>query len=151
MATRWLFSLNNGGGVFSSNATYAVGSYPLEVIAADLNNDGKMDLIGVNYFDSTLSVLTNATVFAAPISTPAPAIKRLGNGMLVFRPRPRRKMVLAAESRKSGQQELVAQRLQRLRTALQTMAPPRALHRHAAAWKFVLPPYPSLKRRVQLL
>ena len=82
---------NNGSGGFGSNATYAVGSnigsdYPVEVVAADLNNDGKMDLISVNFFDNSLSVLTNATAFPAPASTPTLTIKRMSIGMQVSWP-----------------------------------------------------------------
>jgi hypothetical protein len=55
---------NNGNGIFGSNATYIVGSEPAVVIAADVNGDGKVDLISVNAGSSpnylgTLSVLTN--------------------------------------------------------------------------------------------
>jgi len=50
---------NNGNGIFSSNATYAVGNQPTCVVAADLNNDGQVDLACVNNRDSTLTVLTN--------------------------------------------------------------------------------------------
>ena len=49
---------NNGAGVFSSNATYTVGHGPQSVIAADINGDGKVDLISVNLF-GTLTILTN--------------------------------------------------------------------------------------------
>ena len=49
---------NNGTGVFSSNATYTVGQGPQSVIAADINGDGKVDLISANLF-GTLTVLTN--------------------------------------------------------------------------------------------
>ena len=50
---------NNGSEVFGSNATYTVGSAPYSVIAADVNGDGKLDLISANHYDKTLSVLTN--------------------------------------------------------------------------------------------
>lgn len=54
---------NNGAGVFGSNATYAVGNGPFNVIAVDVNNDGKLDLIcandGTNYDGNTLTMLTN--------------------------------------------------------------------------------------------
>jgi hypothetical protein len=49
---------NNGSGVFGSNATYAVGYIPYWVVSADVNGDGKPDLICANS-DNTLSVLTN--------------------------------------------------------------------------------------------
>ena len=54
---------NNGSGGFGSNATLNVGSgpysYPLSVAAADVNGDGKPDLISANLGDGTLTVLTN--------------------------------------------------------------------------------------------
>ena len=53
---------NNGKGVFGSNATLTVGSGPYCVVAADVNGDGKLDLISANYGDgngNTLTVLTN--------------------------------------------------------------------------------------------
>ena len=50
---------NNGNGFFGSNATLNVGSFPDSVIAADVNGDGKLDLICANGSDNTLTVLTN--------------------------------------------------------------------------------------------
>lgn len=50
---------NNGSGVFGSNATLNVGSTVWSVIAADINGDGKPDLISANYGDNTLTVYTN--------------------------------------------------------------------------------------------
>jgi len=50
---------NNGSGVFGSNATLNVGGQPRSVIAADVNGDGKLDLISANYNGNSLSVLTN--------------------------------------------------------------------------------------------
>ncbi|HEV2435158.1 MAG TPA: VCBS repeat-containing protein [Verrucomicrobiae bacterium] len=50
---------NNCNGGFGSNATLTVGSYPVCVVAADVNGDGKMDLICANSRDDTLTVLTN--------------------------------------------------------------------------------------------
>jgi hypothetical protein len=53
---------NNGSGGFGSNATYNVGSYPVSLITADVNNDGKPDLICANYGNyeqGSISVLTN--------------------------------------------------------------------------------------------
>jgi hypothetical protein len=49
---------NNGSGLFGSNATYTVSDGPNCVIAADVNNDGKLDLISANN-GNTLTVLTN--------------------------------------------------------------------------------------------
>jgi hypothetical protein len=50
---------NNGSGGFGSNVNYTVGSAPYSVTAADVNGDGKLDLISANHYDKTLSVLTN--------------------------------------------------------------------------------------------
>jgi len=40
--------LNNGDGTLSQGAIYATGFSPLQIRAADLNNDGRLDLITVN-------------------------------------------------------------------------------------------------------
>src|SRR5690242_19009246 len=40
--------LNNGDGTLSQGATYATGFFPQQIRAADLNNDGKLDLVTVN-------------------------------------------------------------------------------------------------------
>jgi hypothetical protein len=50
---------NNGGGIFSSNATYNVGIEPQCVVAADVNGDSNVDLVSANYGPNTLTVLTN--------------------------------------------------------------------------------------------
>jgi hypothetical protein len=50
---------NNGSGGFGYNATLVVGSYPFGVAAADVNGDGKPDLISANLGDGNLTVLTN--------------------------------------------------------------------------------------------
>jgi len=50
---------NNGMGVFGSNATINVGYWTRSVIAADLRNSGKLDLVCANQWDDTLTVLTN--------------------------------------------------------------------------------------------
>src|SRR5208283_606527 len=50
---------NNGSGGFGSNATINVGSgpnsYPLSVAAADVNGDGRPELISANLGDGTLT------------------------------------------------------------------------------------------------
>ncbi len=50
---------NNGSGGFVLASSPAVGDNPQSVVAADVNGDGKVDLISANYGNNTLSVLTN--------------------------------------------------------------------------------------------
>ena len=50
---------NNGAGSFGSNATLTVGFNVGSVIAADVNGDGKPDLICANSGNNTLTVFTN--------------------------------------------------------------------------------------------
>jgi hypothetical protein len=47
---------------FAALQAFATGSFPFSVIAADVNGDGKPDLIAVNLNDNTVSVLLNTTV-----------------------------------------------------------------------------------------
>ena len=49
--------LGNGNGTFQSPSIYPVGSGPTEVLAADYNRDGKLDLAVTNAGGSTLSIL----------------------------------------------------------------------------------------------
>ena len=67
---------NNGSGVFGSNATLNVGGQPRSVIAADVNGDGRVDLICPNGgpYANTLGVLMNV---------PMLAMNPLSNSMLV--------------------------------------------------------------------
>ncbi len=51
---------NNGAGGFGSYATINVGNHPSTLVTADLNGDGKIDLVTANMNDSTLSILTNS-------------------------------------------------------------------------------------------
>ncbi len=72
---------NNGHGVFSSSATINIGAAslppdlqpePESVAAADLNGDGKLELIEANFYYNTMLVLTNngKNVFAAATNVP---------------------------------------------------------------------------------
>jgi FG-GAP-like repeat/EF hand len=45
---------------FAPVTSYPVGSTPYSIVAADVNGDGKVDLISANEGDSTLTVLTNS-------------------------------------------------------------------------------------------
>jgi hypothetical protein len=56
---------------FAAQQTFATGTNQLSVTAADINGDGKLDLIAVNEGDNTVSVLLN--------TTPAPATTLDGN------------------------------------------------------------------------
>jgi hypothetical protein len=53
---------NRGDGTFGFNAVLSVGSNPIQVIAVDLNGDGKRDLCSVS-LGNTLTVLLNLTPF----------------------------------------------------------------------------------------
>jgi hypothetical protein len=62
--------LGNGNGSFGATTTLAIGnSNFLDIAAADVNSDGKPDLLTANYFNSTVSVLLNTTVYATPALT----------------------------------------------------------------------------------
>ena len=49
--------LGNGDGTFQNQVTYAVGSYPVALVAGDFNGDGRTDLAVANYGDNDVSVL----------------------------------------------------------------------------------------------
>ena len=51
--------LNNGDGTFGAASSYAVGSNPVFVAVADMNNDTYADLVVANYNSNTVSVLLN--------------------------------------------------------------------------------------------
>ena len=68
---------------FTGQQTFATGATPFSIAAADLNGDGKPDLIVGNVQDNTISVLLNTTVAGA--LTPSFAAKQTfdtGNGPL---------------------------------------------------------------------
>ncbi len=51
--------LGNGDGTFAqaSGSPYPVGKFPFQMVAADFNGDGKLDLAVINLTDNTVSVL----------------------------------------------------------------------------------------------
>jgi hypothetical protein len=51
--------LGNGDGTFTpaSSSPYAVGNGPYQMVAADFNGDGKLDLAVANLTDDTVSIL----------------------------------------------------------------------------------------------
>jgi hypothetical protein len=49
--------LGNGDGTFQPHVDYTVGEYPVGVVAADFNDDGKIDLAIANHDDNTVSIL----------------------------------------------------------------------------------------------
>ena len=51
--------INNGNGTFADKVDYTTGSSPRSVTSADLNGDGKLDLIVANAGSYTVSVLLN--------------------------------------------------------------------------------------------
>ena len=60
--------LNNGSGVFTGAQEVSVGSNPQNVVAADVDGDGDIDLLTANTFGLSVSVRLNdgTGVFAAP-------------------------------------------------------------------------------------
>src|SRR5262249_13729404 len=46
---------------FATQKTFLAGSYPAAIAMADVNGDGKPDILVANYADNTVSVLLNAT------------------------------------------------------------------------------------------
>jgi hypothetical protein len=66
--------LGNGDGTFGSPSSFAVGTSPSSVLAADLNHDKAPDLMVTNSADNTISVLlNNGTDFSISASKPSPA------------------------------------------------------------------------------
>ena len=65
---------------FTTN-TLNVSGGPNCVVAADVDGDGKLDLISANYGANTLTVLMNTSIFPPATFTPTLTIARQGNGM----------------------------------------------------------------------
>jgi hypothetical protein len=57
--TNLLVLTNNGAGIFGSNAVYSVAAGPYCIATADVNGDGKVDLISGSFGKGTLTILTN--------------------------------------------------------------------------------------------
>jgi hypothetical protein len=82
---------NNGNGQFKLSRTNFVTACCVSVTAADVNGDGRLDLISADYglpdsANTLITVLTNATTFPPPTSTPSLNMNRSGNAMLVSWP-----------------------------------------------------------------
>jgi hypothetical protein len=54
---------------FAGQTTFAAGTQPFSVAVADINGDGKPDLIVANYLDGTVSVLLNKTAPGAAMAS----------------------------------------------------------------------------------
>jgi hypothetical protein len=67
--------LGNGDGSFQSPVSYATGIYPFSAAVADVNGDGKPDLVAASWLDDSVSVLAGNGdgTFQAPVSTQAAA------------------------------------------------------------------------------
>jgi len=77
---------NNGSGGFGSNTTFTVGIGAINDLAADLNADGKSDLVVANYYDNTVKVLLNNSIFPSPTNSPTLTVKKQGRNALVSWP-----------------------------------------------------------------
>jgi FG-GAP-like repeat/PASTA domain len=63
--------INNGNGTFKANVDYTVGNYPSDLALADIDADGRLDLLTANYGGNTMSVLRNlGGTFAARVDYP---------------------------------------------------------------------------------
>jgi hypothetical protein len=77
--------LGNGDGTFQAPLDFGAGTYPISVIVADFNGDGKPDLAVANFYSNNVSVLINNT---APIAH-APStltVTKAGSGTVTSSP-----------------------------------------------------------------
>jgi FG-GAP-like repeat len=87
-----LILTNSGGGQFQFSGTNFVTSYCVSAAAADINGDGKLDLISADFGlpsssgNTLITVLTNSTIFPPPASMPSLDINRSRNTVLVSWP-----------------------------------------------------------------
>jgi hypothetical protein len=91
---------NNGSGVFGFYATIAVVQAPNTVVAADVNGDGKPDLITAST-DGTLTVLINTITFPAP-SLPNLSVTMSGPNLVMSWPLSAGNFVVQTNSNLSG-------------------------------------------------
>jgi hypothetical protein len=66
--------LGNGTGSFGVKTDYGTGNYPQSVTSADVNGDGKADLVVANNHDNTVSVLRNTGIVIATAFTEQTAV-----------------------------------------------------------------------------
>ena len=62
-------AVNASTATFAAQQTFATGSNPLSVAFADVNGDGKPDILAANEFSGTVSVLVNGTATGATAAT----------------------------------------------------------------------------------
>jgi hypothetical protein len=61
-------------GTYAATGNFAVGVYPISVATADVNKDGRPDVVAVNYYSNSFSVLLGACVSGPPPPGPEPVI-----------------------------------------------------------------------------
>jgi hypothetical protein len=64
---------------FGQMVFYGTGSSPAEIVGADFNKDGRIDLAVPNYYSNTVSVLLNVAMSNGPIAFAAPVNYATGN------------------------------------------------------------------------
>lgn len=73
--------LSAGAGAFASPALTADGNDPLYLVAADLNNDGYLDVVSASYLDGSINVFLNNAQspgsFAKPVTLLSPGASQL--------------------------------------------------------------------------